>query len=53
MTARALSTLASRAIGRRLKLTCGCEVTVTRVTGHGLTVKRTGVTAGDIRTYLD
>jgi len=49
---RALAALASRAVGRRVELGCGCRVTVTRVTARGLTVSRT-VTAADIRTYLD
>lgn len=50
---RAIAALASRAVGRRVRLRGGHTATVTRVTGRGLTVTVVGILPGDIETYLD
>lgn len=48
-----LAALAARAVGRRVRLRSGTVATVTRVTGRGLTVTVSGVTAVDIAEWLD
>lgn len=51
MTA-ALAALAARTVGRRVKLACGREGTVTRVTAAGYVVALAGLTREDV-TFLD
>ncbi len=48
-----LAAIASRAVGRRVRLSNGLVGTVTRVTGTGLVVKVEGVTAEDVDAWLD
>ena len=48
-----LAALAAQYVGRRVKLTCGCAGTISRVTPQGFTVTIRGITSADIERYLD
>lgn len=48
VVSRALAAVAARVVGRRVRVRRGCTGTVTRVTGRGMTIMITGVTAADL-----
>lgn len=50
---RALASLASRYVGRRVRLKSGAVATISRVTAQGFTVTIAGIRAEDIARYLD
>ena len=48
-----LAAIASRVVGRRVRLTCGTVGTVTRVDGRGMHVTVRGIRAEDVTEWLD